>query len=756
MASATRTPAPAKAPARAAPRPAARLHVPLARRPRNYALWVGLVIVLAVSVVALIGPDLAPRDPLQETYIKENFAGVWVRPPFRPFTVPGFPLGSDTFGRDLLSQALWAVRPTLTLVLTAAALRLTLGLVVGLVAGWSQGRVGRLFGSAISAALSVPVLFVALFVITLFGVRYGVWAFIAGLVLTGWADTARVLAEHTRGLKQRPYVEAARALGSTDAELLYRHVLPQVMPLVWTMLAFEVSSALLATAALGFLGYFIHSIWMPLGDWTGIRATGKPELGQMLATGFEMRDSPWAMVLAGSVVFLTVLGFNLLGEGLRQRLNLEGRRQAANAEATVTGRVNDFIEGTLFDPLSPWRRGLTLGSALGALLLVIGVGGFTLWQSQNVTRVVADLPVPGGHLWGSQRHDPYGTLRAPVPPLSNPREAWLFRSPFGWSGGPVVAADGTLFVASLDRLLYAFSQDGSELWQATLPSNPLGSPALNSFGDLILAGQDGGLMALDRHGALLWTVPGDQYGAIAGPTIGPDGTIYYPTDGHITAVTPEGAVKWRRNLPFYAYSFPVLSLSPNGTTLFFEDVALDTATGALLTDRTVDPFDRYFVGVDGEIYLGGANALLQWQESEQGIEIAPLAAFDARLLALGFRGLQAAGVTPEQRVWMLFNSPFEFPKLVWYGLDGSLLDYVDLPYQQAWLAGLDQDSNVIACGIVPMEGLECRALLPQSREVLWKVKLPDAASVNGAALVPGRLYLTTFDGVLLALETQGP
>src|SRR5688500_6076571 len=283
-----------RAPQRLAP-------IEAARRPRNWALWLGLVLVALVALVALVGPDVAPRDPLQETFIIEDFTGTWVKPPFKPFAVPGFLLGSDTFGRDLFSQLLWAVRPTLTLVLTAAALRLTAGLVVGLVAGWSHGRVGRLAGSAISGARSVPVLFVALFVITLLGVRYGVWAFILGLVLTGWADTARVLAEHTRGIKQRPYVEAARALGSSDSQLLYRHVLPQVMPLVWTMLAFEVSSALLATAALGFLGYFINSVWLPLGDWTGIRASGQPELGQLLATGFEMRASPWTMVMAGSV-----------------------------------------------------------------------------------------------------------------------------------------------------------------------------------------------------------------------------------------------------------------------------------------------------------------------------------------------------------------------------------------------------------------------------------------------------------------------
>jgi hypothetical protein len=156
--------------------------------------------------------------------------------------------------------------------------------------------------------------------------------------------------------------------------------------------------------------------------------------------------------------------------------------------------------------------------------------------------------------------------------------------------------------------------------------------------------------------------------------------------------------------------------------------------------------------VDGEIYLGGANALLQWQETERGAEITQRAKFDPRVLALGFRGLQAAGVTPEQRLWLLFNSNFEFPKLVWYDLDGALREHVDLPYSPAWLAAVDQDSNIVICGLLQGEGAECRALARESREPLWRLPLgEDGFIVNGAALVPGRLYVTSLEGVLYAI-----
>lgn len=130
----------------------------------------------------------------------------------------------------------------------------------------------------------------------------------------------------------------------------------------------------------------------------------------------------------------------------------------------------------------------------------------------------------------------------------------------------------------------------------------------------------------------------------------------------------------------------------------------------------------------------------------------PSAPPSTRTLALGFRGLQAAGVTAEQRLWLLFNSNFEFPKLVWYGLDGTLREYVDLPYFPAWLAAVDQDSNIVLCGLVDRRGAECRALARESREPLWRVPLGEGGHVvNGAALVPGWLYVTTSDGVLYAL-----
>ena len=180
---------------------------------RNWSLLLGGLIVLFVVVIAIAGPSLAPHDPLKEhKVIKVD--DKWELAPFPAFTVPGFPLGSDSRGRDLLSRLLWAVRPTLIMVTIVASVRLALGTLIGLASGWSSGRAGRALDTAIAGALSVPILMVALGAIAAVGIEIGLLAFIVGLSVTGWAETAKIVREQTRLVKGRQYIEAARALGN--------------------------------------------------------------------------------------------------------------------------------------------------------------------------------------------------------------------------------------------------------------------------------------------------------------------------------------------------------------------------------------------------------------------------------------------------------------------------------------------------------------------------------------------------------------
>lgn len=140
--------------------------------PRVKGIWpliVGLFIVLTISILAIIGPTIAPKDPSEEHNIS-MIEGTWYIPPFDIGT-PGYPLGSDRSGRDLFSRLLWGIRPTMVMVFIVAIVRLFLGVIIGLSAGWFSGKTGRFLNSLIQVALALPVLLVALGAIAIVGVE---------------------------------------------------------------------------------------------------------------------------------------------------------------------------------------------------------------------------------------------------------------------------------------------------------------------------------------------------------------------------------------------------------------------------------------------------------------------------------------------------------------------------------------------------------------------------------------------------------
>jgi len=338
-------------------------------RRRNWPLLLGWLIVLLIVFIALFGKGFAPLDPQQGVFILRDYNGIWIKPPFPTLTVPGYPLGSDAQGRDLLSQLLWAVRPTMALVVVVAAVRLCLGTAVGIASGWWADRRGRALDIVISAALAVPVLLVALGVIAVVGIESGILAFIFGLSLIGWAETARLVREQTRGIKGQMYVEAARALGQPDSQIIIRHVLRQILPVLWMLMAFEISNTLLVAATLGFLGYYLGGgVWFQVEDFAMQRITGEPELGQMLAIATQDRTHPEAMLFAGTIVFVTVMGFNLLGEGLR-------RQSSREQPDTVMDRIDGWLQAIVWQPIADWavtNIGQVRGAAKWVVFIVLG------------------------------------------------------------------------------------------------------------------------------------------------------------------------------------------------------------------------------------------------------------------------------------------------------------------------------------------------------------------------------------------------
>jgi peptide/nickel transport system permease protein len=704
----------------------------------NLALWVGLAIVLLVIFLAVAAPLVAPADPMQENWITE-IDGRFVRPPFPPFKLAEFPMGSDDIGRDLLSRVIWAVRPSLIMVLLIAAIRQVLGITIGLLAGWASGFFSRLLDTLITTFLSVPVLFVALFFIAAIGANLGIWAFVLGISVTGWAETARIVQAQTRGIKSQLFVEASRAMGASSGQILVNHVLPVVMVLVWVLLAFEISSAMLTVAGLGFLGYFINSVWIPVRDFVDLRATGRPELGQMLGSTNALQY-PWAALGAGSMIMIIVFGFNLLGEGLRRELVPEESRRSR----TGISAIGYWLENKLYNAITRWRQVASVGFPALGLVIVIAVAGWFFAQSQRTAKAQAVIQIPGGHLWAASRHDAQGTRwTESLGPIA-PSKLWEFWSISGFTGGPVVAADGTIFVNSASQLLLAVNPDGSYKWASSLPEIPYGTPAIYKDGSIAVADYIGGMHVVDSTGTLLWSMPARiESKTIANPIVSEKDLVYLVTDNTISAISLDNRLIWEIYLPTYSYANPQPRLSFDENYLFFEGFVMDALTGAMVETPTILPLDLFISGADGRNYLRGTRTLQEVFTTAAGIEYKPKAQFELLALGLGQRFPRDTGVTPDGYIWLYYAGAYEYEKIILTEGDGSSPRVINPPIQNGDLVAIDRSLNAYICGVheVSSNASEpwCRSYQMKSSQQLWEIKLQGFP--NGAALVPGRLYI---------------
>ncbi len=299
-----------------------------ATREVNYPLIFGGILVAAFVALAIFGPLLTTHDPMEPNRTMK-LGETWVTAPYRPGELPQFVLGSDEIGRDLLTRIIWAIRPTIIVCLVVVAVRMLGGILLGLTAGWYGGRVERFIDSLIGAALAIPVLVFAIAVIAYLGVERGLTAFVVALTLTGWAETAAFVKDRTRTTMQAPYIEGAHAIGLKPNKILSRYVLPQLWPVLPSMISFELATVLLLVAELGFLGIFIGGGFVygvPMADSASdfmITTSGQPELGQLLADFWsKIIRTPWIPFFVGAVVFLQIFAFNLLGEGLRRHMDV--------------------------------------------------------------------------------------------------------------------------------------------------------------------------------------------------------------------------------------------------------------------------------------------------------------------------------------------------------------------------------------------------------------------------------------------------
>jgi ABC-type dipeptide/oligopeptide/nickel transport system permease component len=289
----------------------------------------GGVILLLLLGMVVFGQRLAPHSPYNPVGTLE-VEGELQFAPFAPSSQ--FPLGTDQQGRDILSLLLYGARRTLSLAIFAVIARVLLGSVLGALAGWfSDSLLDRVLTGLTQVIAAFPALLLAMVLIYSFGIRQGLWVFALALCLIGWGEAAQFVRGQVMRIREQDYVEGALATGLGDLQLLTRHVLPNLVPSLVVLACLEMGGVLMILGELGFIGVFIG------GGWTTRSITDSvvtyfdvPEWGVMLSnTWRSFRSHPWMTFYPALAFTISIVGFNLFGEGLRrltERLTLSMHR----------------------------------------------------------------------------------------------------------------------------------------------------------------------------------------------------------------------------------------------------------------------------------------------------------------------------------------------------------------------------------------------------------------------------------------------
>ncbi|MCG0238856.1 MAG: ABC transporter permease [Firmicutes bacterium] len=256
----------------------------------------GLAVVAALVLIALLAPWLTPYDPLENDY-----AAV-MQPPSR-----AHPLGTDNFGRDVLARTLYGARLSLRAGVTSVAVALALGLPIGLVSGYFRGFWDEyVIMRVVDALQAFPFLILALAVTAALGQGLNQAMIAIGIGFT--PGFIRIVRSAVLEVRSREFVQAARSLGAGDGRILLRHVLPNALGPIIVQTTLSVAAAIIAEAGLSYLGLGAQP---PEPSWgSDLRA----------AQGF-LTLAPWMAIWPGLAIFLSVLGFNMLGDGLRDALD---------------------------------------------------------------------------------------------------------------------------------------------------------------------------------------------------------------------------------------------------------------------------------------------------------------------------------------------------------------------------------------------------------------------------------------------------
>jgi len=267
----------------------------------------GLAVIVVVVLAALLAPMLAPYDPSEQFFDGLTLEGSPLPPSER------FWFGTDTNGRDQLSRLLYGARTSLLIGLIANGIAVLIGTLIGVVAGYARGFLGATIMRFTDLMMAFPPLLLAIALAAI--LKPGLVIIIVVIALVNWVQIARVIYTETTSLAEREYIEAARALGASGPRILFRHLIPHLVPTIIVYATLGIATTVLLEAMLSFLG---RGVQPPTPAW-----------GMMI---FESQsyflNAPWLVFIPGAAILITALAFNLAGDGLRDALDptQRGRR----------------------------------------------------------------------------------------------------------------------------------------------------------------------------------------------------------------------------------------------------------------------------------------------------------------------------------------------------------------------------------------------------------------------------------------------
>jgi len=267
----------------------------------NLRLWLPLLWIALVAGAAVLAPVVAPHDPLAQDLMLERLPPFFVNG-----AEDGYWLGTDSLGRDVLSRIIFGARIALFVSIVAATITCLVGTTLGLLAGFFRGWCDRVISRLVDIWMAFPPVLFAVLLVAVMGT--GIWSVIAAIALIDWTRFARVIRAETMVQAQMDYVDSARIGGASRLTTLLAEILPNVMPAIIALLTLEMGIAVIVEAILSFVNLSISS--------------DDPTWGSMVAEGRGAIHFAWWVLLFPLVtLFLTVLSFSMLGEGLKKHFD---------------------------------------------------------------------------------------------------------------------------------------------------------------------------------------------------------------------------------------------------------------------------------------------------------------------------------------------------------------------------------------------------------------------------------------------------